>query len=130
TRLFGRSLDDVLRERIMDPIGASSSWEWHGYTNSVIQINGAPVSSVSGGSHWGGGLFISSMDHARVGRLVQCDGNWNGEQLLSREWINVLRTPSGPNPLYGAMWWLNTGRELYPAAPASSIFEIGRASCR
>lgn len=125
TQLFKRPLGDVLRERIMDPIGASPNWEWHGYSNSVIDIDGAPVASVSGGSHWGGGLFISSLDHARVGLLVQRNGNWNGSQLLSEQWINTLRSPTTVNPLYGALWWLNTNQELYPAAPASSLFAIG-----
>ena len=32
---FGRALPDVLRERVMDPIGASKDWEWHGYSNSA-----------------------------------------------------------------------------------------------
>ena len=61
---FGRPLPEVLKERIMDPIGASKTWEWHGYDNSWLDINGKRVQSVSGGAHWGGGLWISSLDHA------------------------------------------------------------------
>ena len=29
---------EVLRERIMNPIGASDRWEWHGYRNSVATL--------------------------------------------------------------------------------------------
>ena len=56
---FGRALPEVLRERIMDPIGASQSWEWHGYSTSWTEVGGKRVQSVSGGAHWGGGMFIA-----------------------------------------------------------------------
>jgi len=36
----------------MDPIGASKSWQWHGYSTSWTEVNGERVQSVSGGSHW------------------------------------------------------------------------------
>jgi hypothetical protein len=29
------------------------------------------------------------------------------------------------NPVYGCLWWLNTGQAQYPSAPASSFFAIG-----
>lgn len=125
TRLFRRPLPEVLRERIMDPIGASSRWEWHGYANSAIDIDGRPVVSVSGGGHWGGGLFIPTRDHARVGLLVQRRGRWGDRQLLSERWLSWMLEPTPLNPQYGAMWWLNTNRGLYPAAPADSVFAIG-----
>ena len=81
--------------------------------------------SVSGGGHWGGGLFISARDHARVGLLVQNQGQWNGRKLISTDWMKALAQPAAANPLYGFLWWLNTARELYPSAPASSLFAIG-----
>ena len=33
------SLPNILKSRVMDPIGASETWKWHGYTNSWIEIN-------------------------------------------------------------------------------------------
>ena len=83
-RAFGRSLPDVLRERIMDPIGATQTWEWHGYENSWVEVNGTKIQSVSGGAHWGGGLWISTLDHARVGQLMLNRGQWNGMEILPR----------------------------------------------
>jgi CubicO group peptidase (beta-lactamase class C family) len=35
------------------------------------------------------------------------NGNWKGERLLSEDWIRMAMQPSGPNPNYGYMWWLN-----------------------
>jgi CubicO group peptidase (beta-lactamase class C family) len=123
--VFREPLPDVLRMRLMDPIGASRDWEWHGYANSVVPVQGKPMISVSGGGHWGGGLFISARDHARVGLLVQNRGLWNGRALISAAWMDALAAPAAANPLYGYLWWLNTARGLYPSAPASSLFAIG-----
>ena len=52
----------ILREKIMNRIDASSTWRWHGYKNSWVLIDGMKVQSVSGGGHWGGGMFISTRD--------------------------------------------------------------------
>jgi CubicO group peptidase (beta-lactamase class C family) len=125
TQLFRRSLADVLRERIMEPIGASSAWEWRGYDNARSTFDGREVESVSGGGHWGGGLFISALDHARVGLLMARGGDWGGRQLVSRGYLKELRKPSAANPQYGFMWWLNTGRQLFPSVPADGLFALG-----
>lgn len=125
-RVFNRPLPDILRERIMDPIGASDTWEWHGYDNSWVEIDGRKMQSVSGGAHWGGGLWISTSDHARVGQLVLNKGSWNGRRVLSEKWIESIKTPCALNPSYGMLWWLNTsGYETYPGAGSSSFFAIG-----
>jgi CubicO group peptidase (beta-lactamase class C family) len=113
TQLFRRSLADVLRERVMEPIGASDTWEWRGYDNARVTFDGREVESVSGGGHWGGGLFISALDHARVGLLVARKGAWQGRQLISHAYLQELARPSPANPQYGFMWWLNTGGNCF-----------------
>ncbi|MEM1315381.1 MAG: serine hydrolase [Pseudomonadota bacterium] len=124
-RVFRRPLPEVLRERIMGPIGASATWEWHGYENSWIEIDGRRMQSVSGGAHWGGGLWISTLDHARVGELMRRGGVWEGRRLLSEDWIAACRTPCPLNPAYGYLWWLNTGGASAPAASEESFFFKG-----
>jgi len=124
-RVLKRSLPELLKETIMDPIGASDTWEWHGYENSSVEIDGALIRSVSGGGHWGGGMFISTRDHARFGLLHLRRGRWGDRQLLSERWIDLATTPCPVKPTYGCMWWLNTDRALYPSAPASSFFALG-----
>ena len=37
-RVFKRPLPDVLKQRIMDPIGASEEWQWHGYKKFLCRI--------------------------------------------------------------------------------------------
>jgi len=123
--LFGRPLPEVLKERLMDPIGASPDWLWHGYETSWTEIGGVRVQSVSGGGHWGGGFFIDTRDHARFGLLALRAGTWGDRQLVSEEWFGHAITPTDIKPDYGYMWWLNTGRALFPAAPESSFFALG-----
>jgi CubicO group peptidase (beta-lactamase class C family) len=127
-RVWRTPLPVVLRERVMDPIGASSTWEWTGYRNSWIDLDGQRVQSVSGGSHWGGGMFISARDHARFGLLMLRRGRWAGRQIVSDRWVTTALTPVAIKPTYGAMWWLNTDRKLYPSASASSFFALGAGS--
>jgi CubicO group peptidase (beta-lactamase class C family) len=122
---FGRALPEVLKERVMDPIGASPEWTWNGYRNSWVEVNGRRTQSVPGGSHWGGGLFISALDHARVGLLIARNGRWGGRQILSQGWIDAMMSPSATNRDYGFLWWLNTDRKRTPAAPAGSAFALG-----
>lgn len=122
---FGRPLPDVLRERIMGPIGASTTWEWHGYRTSWIEVNGQRMQSVSGGAHWGGGMFISARDHARVGLLVAREGRWGDRQILPAAWVREMLSPSPTNESYGLLWWLNRGGSRYASAPPSSVFAMG-----
>lgn len=115
----------VLRERIMDPIGASPTWRWHGYENSWIELDGQKMQSVSGGGHFGGGLFINSYDHARFGLLFLRGGRWGDEQLVPEAWIDIAREPTPQRRDYGYLWWLNTDRERIPAAPESAYWAAG-----
>jgi CubicO group peptidase (beta-lactamase class C family) len=122
---FRRPLPEVLRERIMDQIGASSDWEWQGYENSFVEIDGQQIQSVPGGGHWGGGLFIGARDHARFGLLMARGGDWDGRSLLSAEWIAQMVAPSPTLANYGFLWWLNRGPTARPAIPASAYWALG-----
>lgn len=129
TAVFHRPLPEVLRESIMDPIGASNTWHWTGYRNSWIVMDGKRIQSVSGGGHFGGGLFISAIDMARFGLLTQRKGKWNQRQILSEKWIDLSTTPTTANPGYGFMnYFLNTNKKMLPSAPASAFTHIGNGT--
>ena len=118
-------LPELLKERIMDPIEASSTWRWYGYETSWVDIDGSKVQSVSGGGHFGGGMFINTYDQAKFGLLFLRDGNWNGQQLISRKWIDLLRQPSEANESYGYMWWLNKGDRKWEGVSESIFYAAG-----
>ena len=127
--VWRRPLPQVLRETIMDPIGASNRWRWLGYENSWVVIDGVAVQSVSGGGHWGGGMFIDAYDMARFGYLTLREGRWKDRQLLSREWVRRALTPTPVQRTYGFMnWYLNQDRELFPSAPARAFAHIGNGT--
>jgi CubicO group peptidase (beta-lactamase class C family) len=127
--IWRQPLPVVLKEKIMDPIGASRTWRWTGYENSWVVMDGQLVQSVSGGSHWGGGLFINAWDQARFGYLTLRNGKWNNKQLISEVWLNMARTPTTVQPTYGFMnFYLNTDKKLYASAPATASAHIGAGS--
>jgi CubicO group peptidase (beta-lactamase class C family) len=127
--VWRRPLPDVLREHVMDPIGASPTWRWFGYDNSWVVLDGRLVQSVSGGAHWGGGMFINARDMARFGLLTLRRGRWGDRQILSEEWIRLATTPGTAEGggAYGFMnYFLNVGeRPQLPSAPREAFFHLG-----
>ena len=124
TQLTGTDLAGYAAEHLFSPIGMSvdpdSDW-----------LNFPSVDYT-----FGGGLFnVTTRDLGRLGMLMLYDGNWAGEQLISRDWITTSTTPQGPGliaafdfnnePLdtpapvnleYGMQWWTTTGVMTGPAA--------------
>lgn len=129
TTIWRKPLPQVLREEVMNPIGASNTWAWTGYNNAWIVLDGKMIQSVSGGGHFGGGLYMNAYDMARFGLLTLRKGNWNGKQIISEDWINKSRTPTQANTGYGFMnYFLNTDKKMYPSAPASSFTHVGNGT--
>jgi CubicO group peptidase (beta-lactamase class C family) len=124
-QVWRQPLPVILKERIMDPIGSSTAWRWHGYETSWVDVDGLKVQSVSGGGHSGGGLFISTRDHARFGLLFLRKGRWNGRQLISEAWIERARRSSEANASYGYMWWLNRGQRKVEGLSETIFFAAG-----
>ena len=124
--VFRKPLPQVLKEKIMAPINASTTWRWYGYDNSWVTIDGLKMQSVSGGGHSGGGMFINTRDMARFGLLFLNNGNWAGEQLLSEELIEKAVQPADANPNYGYMWWLNKkGSRNWEQIPEHVFYAAG-----
>lgn len=112
-RAFGKTVPDVFREQVMDPIGASNTWRWVPYHNSYVDLNGKKVFSVSGGTRWGGGMWINAMDMARFGYLWLRGGKWGDKQIVPPAYVKMALTPSkvANSPDYGFLWWLNTRQD-------------------
>ncbi len=128
-QVWRRPLPAVLHEYLMEPIGASSTWQWLGYESSWIIMNGQAAQSVSGGGHWGGGMFINARDMARFGYLTLRRGRWKDRQILSEDFVRRALTPTAAEPTYGFMnWFLNTDRKYAPAGPPSLFVHVGNGT--
>lgn len=123
--VWRKPLPQVLKERIMDPIGASTTWRWYGYDDSWITLDGQHMQVVSGGGHHGGGVFISTEDHARFGLLFARKGKWNDTQLISKQWTQMIQSPASAFESYGYMWWLNKGPRSWDGLPDHLYYAAG-----
>jgi len=127
-RVWKRPLPDVLKTEVMNPIGASSDWRWVPYDNARAEVDGKTMPSMSGGTRWGGGLWISAEDKARFSLLFLNNGRWRDRQIVAEKWVKAATLPSATNPSYGYLWWLNTGGRQWPGLPSSSFAAVGFGS--
>lgn len=93
-RVEGQTLSKLLAERIWIPMGAQDNATWNldrkeGLEKAFCCIN------------------ATARDFAKIGSLVLHNGMANGKQIISRSWIERLRTPVGDIDgwQYAAQWW-------------------------
>jgi len=61
--------------------------------------------------------WATTRDWAKFGLLYLHNGNWNGEQILNKTWIDFTKKPTKTsNGEYGGQFWLNAGG-VFPDAP-------------
>jgi CubicO group peptidase (beta-lactamase class C family) len=137
TRAAGEPLEQLFKRRIADPIGMNPrQWAWGDYaTVDGLVVNGG---SGNGGKH----VTISARQMARLGHLFLNKGNWNGRQLLRREWVEAATSVQVPASLpwaqpeseidgrgvYGFNWWVNGATRRAGLALPSIDTGAGRAS--
>lgn len=104
----GKGLGEYMEEKLWTRIGSAHDAYW-------TLNNGTELAN--------GGLSISLRDYARFARLYLHEGNWNGEQLLPRDWIRDSLDISadyskpganndGYNAIgYGYQWWVPEGNQ-------------------
>ena len=93
-----QSTHDFARENLFEPLGITSSF-WPADPQDV--------------HHGWGDLQLHPKDMARIGYLFLREGDWNGRQIVSSEWIeqatrhHVTAEPDGTG--YGYQWWILAG---------------------
>lgn len=100
TKLTGKSLNDFLDEYLYCKIGMEKpNWQAAGIFNLGCT-----------------GLEISANDMARFGVLLLNDGNWNGEQVVSKEYLDLATSKQidsengfqeSEHSGYGYQFWMN-----------------------
>ncbi len=127
-RLFKKPIPDVFRDEVASAIGMSNTWQWIPYKNAYVEIDGKKLASVSGGTRWGGGVWINSWDMARFGYLWLRGGKWGSKQIVPAAYAKAALTPSANGPDYGYLWWLNTQQKNMPGLPINAFAARGAGS--
>lgn len=90
----GQKVIDLLKRRIFTPLGITEvAWE----------------ESPEGISCGGWGLYMQLESMAKFGQLLLQKGQWNGEQLISSEWVDLMTQHHASNSSggrYGYQIWL------------------------
>ncbi|MHA2037973.1 MAG: serine hydrolase domain-containing protein [Promethearchaeota archaeon] len=66
----------------------------------------------------GDGVYLTARSMAKIGQLFLKDGNWEGKQIISRNWVRSSTTSKvvlAPNNEYGYQWWINPDLECFRA---------------
>jgi len=112
--MSGVNIFDALQTEIMEPVGARD------FDRGRHRKAGDMSRSVNPSYH----MHLSTRDMARVGYLMLREGNWDGVQVVPKEWTHTISdvvTPSEEmNPAsrrggefgYGCMWWVWDGPEV------------------
>lgn len=101
----GMSLYDFGKEYLFDPMDMDS-----------VSIDKDP----QGVSDGGNGIWMTTADMAKIGKLYLDRGLWRGERLVPEVWVEQSTTtqfaPGGGRADYGFQWWVRTfGSAAYPA---------------
>lgn len=112
-----KAVADYLHARLFGPIGMTSA---------------VPEFERSGTLIGGSLIHATARDWAKFGELLRNKGSFRGEQIVPRQWVEEMITPSPKSPQYGLQTWLNRpvpeGMEqpLFPdRAPHSAFSAIG-----
>ena len=101
----GMTLYDFGKQYLFDPVGMDS-----------VQIELDPQGIADGGN----GIWMTPYDMAKFGQLYLNHGVWEGQQIISSEWVeqstSVQFVRSTGTANYGYQWWVRTfGDQNYAA---------------
>ncbi|KAJ5103774.1 beta-lactamase/transpeptidase-like protein [Penicillium argentinense] len=90
----GEDLQTFAQKHLFDPIGiANDTFFW--------------LRDRSGNTYGFASLYIPPSQLAKLGLVMQNDGSWNGQQVISSDWVSKVSQSSHLNPCYGYSFWTN-----------------------
>lgn len=107
----------LLRDRVMRPIGVADD-EWAIGYGATYTVDGLPLIPA-----WGGGSYTARAV-ARIGRLMLRDGDWDGQQILSKEAVRLITRDAG-TPGHGGVGWWNNNDGRYRKIPKDAFWGSG-----
>ncbi|KOY51812.1 serine hydrolase domain-containing protein [Polaribacter dokdonensis] len=99
---------------------------WYTQLIDKIGMNSMLIETDLEGNYVGSSYaWATPRDWAKLGLLYLKNGNWLGEQIFTKKWVDYATTPTpSSNGWYGAQIWLNAGNR-YPSAPSNMYFFSG-----
>ena len=99
----GKKADKLFQERLLEPLGITNYRLWKDENGNVMTYCC---------------VDMSARDYSKIGLLFARDGNWNGNQLISKDFIDetfqtVWQTPTrnGHKRYYSLHWWVSNYEE-------------------
>ncbi|KAF4334895.1 beta-lactamase transpeptidase [Fusarium beomiforme] len=126
-RAVKQDLQQFAQINLFDPIGVPS--------DSYFWLRDRSANTY--GYAW---LFLPPTQLAKLGLLMQNQGLWNNQRVLSEEWVKDTAAPSPKNPCYSYLFWTNAGqpctgpnfparqtfnRHAVPSLPLDAFFMVG-----
>ncbi len=114
--------DTLLLSRIvMNKVGGDLQSAYDFYQRELfhpLDIRSAFIEFDASGTFVGGAYgYMSPRDWARLGLFYLNRGEWNGQQILSKEWVDFAFTPSPAASYYGVQLWMNTDGSEWDELP-------------
>ena len=96
-KVSGKKVSEYLEEKIWIPLGMESSASW-----SIDNKKDSTMKAFCC-------INATARDFAKFGLLFLNEGNWNGKQIVSKEWVRQATTFERPknNFIYTYQWWTN-----------------------
>jgi hypothetical protein len=117
-------LSGILRQQFPTPQAYLDFW----YTDFIdkIGMNSMVVETDLAGNYVASSYaWATARDWAKFGLLYLHNGNWNGEELFNKKWVDYITTPTPTsNGTYGAQFWLNAEKQ-FKEVPANMYFADG-----
>ncbi len=96
-RATGKDIEEYAAKNLFAPLGIER-WYWKRTPTGLIDTEG--------------GLYLEAGDLAKIWYLFLHDGEWDGKQIVTKEWARIsvspiIATGNGPGAAkYGLSWWL------------------------
>lgn len=95
TETTGMDTAEYAQEKLFDPLGIEKP-QWETVSNGI--------------SNGGWGLYLTPREMAKFGYLYLNQGDWDGEQVISSEWVQASSEPglrADQYADYGFQWWIS-----------------------
>jgi CubicO group peptidase (beta-lactamase class C family) len=118
----------LLAKIVQDSVGGTLQDSYNFYRTQLfhkIDVTSAFFQPDASGLIVGGkDCFMTPRDWARVGQLYLQRGEWDGEQVVSEEWIDFATSPSPASDGYGAQIWLHGDRYSFRGHRGQYVYVV------